>query len=48
MIRGVSEIGTKALYIRLGVSKASADKAKKRDATIQAKANRIGPPIDMD
>lgn len=30
MVNGVSEIGLNALYIRLGVSKASRDKAKKR------------------
>ena len=48
MVRGVSEIGTKALYIRMGVSKASEDKERKRQEKIEAHRKRIGPPVDMD
>jgi len=48
MISGVSVIGSNALYIRLGISKASQDKKAKRQKQSAAKSRRSGPPIDMD
>tara|TARA_R110002072_G_scaffold300627_3_gene478536 strand:- start:5514 stop:6551 length:1038 start_codon:yes stop_codon:yes gene_type:complete len=48
MISGVSELGMNALYIRLGVSKASIDKSKKRDAKADAFFRKVGPPRDLD